>query len=106
VLVEGLDEPLLAVLLRSEQGLRREILEKTLAGLEGQSVLAVVDRTNRAIYSPRPLDDTEYVLSVAFGEAAPFLAPRPLRTRGAVPPRHRAPSRRGCSPPPSACSSA
>jgi len=71
VLAEGLDEPLLAVLLRSEQGLRREILEKTLAGLEGQSVLAVVDRTNRAIYSPRPLDDTEYVLSVAFGEALP-----------------------------------
>ena len=71
VLVEGLPEPLLAVLLRSEQGLRREILEKTLAGLEGQSVLAVVDRSNRAIYSPRPLDDAEHVVSVAFGEALP-----------------------------------
>jgi signal transduction histidine kinase len=71
VLVEGLADPVLAVLLRSEQGLRREILEKTLAGLEGQSVLAVVDRSNRAIYTPRPLDHTEHVVSVAFGEALP-----------------------------------
>jgi signal transduction histidine kinase len=71
VLVEGLAEPLLAVLLRSEEGVRREILEKTLAGLEGQSVFAVIDRTDRPVYSPRPLDHAEHVLSVAFGEALP-----------------------------------
>jgi signal transduction histidine kinase len=69
--LSGAPEPLLAVLVRSEQGLRRDILEKTLAGLEGQSVLAVLDRDNRAVYFPRPLDQTEHVLTVAFGEALP-----------------------------------
>src|SRR5688572_12061421 len=39
--------PLLAVLVRSEHGLRRDIIEKTLVGLEGQSVVAVLDGSDR-----------------------------------------------------------
>ncbi|HEU5191589.1 MAG TPA: HAMP domain-containing sensor histidine kinase [Methylomirabilota bacterium] len=64
-------DSLLAVLVRSEPALRRDVLEKTLAGLEGQSVLAVLDRDNRAVYVPRPLDRTEHVLTVDFGETLP-----------------------------------
>ena len=71
VLPDAPDEPVLAVLTRSEQGLRRDILEKTLAGLEGQSVLAVLDASDRPIYSPRPLDRAEHVVTVAFGDALP-----------------------------------
>ena len=63
--------PVLAVLTRSEQGLRRDILEKMLAGLEGSSVLAVLDGADRPVYAPRPLEHTEHVLTVSFGEALP-----------------------------------
>lgn len=81
--------PVLAVLARSEQGLRRDILEKTLSGLEGQSVLAVLDPADRTIYAPRPLDQAEQVLTVAFGEALPawrlgLYAPAGLSPRDAV----------------------
>ena len=67
----GARGPLLAVLRRSEQELRRGVLEKTLAGLEGQSVLAVLDASDRPVYAARPLDGAQRVLTVAFGEALP-----------------------------------
>ena len=80
---------LLAVLRRSEQGLRRDILEKTLAGLEGQSVLAVLDRSDRPVYTARPLDRAQHVLTVDFGEALPawrlaLYEPKGLSPRDAV----------------------
>jgi len=81
--------PLLAVLRRSEQGLRRDILEKTLAGLEGQSLLAVLDGSDRAVYTSRPLNQAQHVLTVAFGEALPawrlaLYEPKGLSPRDAV----------------------
>ncbi len=81
--------PLLAVLRRSEQGLRRDILEKTLAGLEGQSTLAVLDNSGRPVYAARSLDRAEHVLSVDFGEALPawrlaLYEPKGLSPRDAV----------------------
>jgi signal transduction histidine kinase len=81
--------PLLVVLRRSEQWLRRDILEKTLAGLEGQSLLAVVDGADRAVYSARALDRASRVLTVAFGEALPswrlaLYEPEGLSPRDAV----------------------
>lgn len=81
--------PLLAVLRRSEQELRRDVLEKTLAGLEGQSVLAVLDGFDRTVYAPRPLDRARRVLTVAFGEALPswrlaLYEPEGLAPRDAV----------------------
>jgi signal transduction histidine kinase len=63
--------PLLAVLRRSEHELKRGVIEKTLAGLEGQSVLAVLDASDRPVYAARPLDRAQRVLTVAFGEALP-----------------------------------
>ena len=63
--------PLLAVLHRSEHELKRGVIEKTLAGLEGQSVLAVLDASDRPVYAARPLDRAQRVLTVAFGEALP-----------------------------------
>lgn len=63
--------PLLVALRRNEQVLKREVLEKTLGGVEGKSVLAVLDRADRPVYTSRPLDRTERVLTVPFGEALP-----------------------------------
>jgi signal transduction histidine kinase len=79
----------LAVLVRSEQGLRRDIIEKTLVGLEGQSVVAVLDGADRVIYAARPLERSQHVLTVAFGEALPswrlaLYAPEGVSPRDAV----------------------
>jgi signal transduction histidine kinase len=63
--------PLLVVLRRNEEALRHEVLPAALAGAEGPSVLAVIDRADRPVYSPRPLDRAERVLAVPFGEALP-----------------------------------
>jgi signal transduction histidine kinase len=64
-------EPVLAALGRSDDVLRREVLEKTLWGLEGKSVLAVLDGADRPIYASRPLDGARRVLAVQIGEALP-----------------------------------
>jgi signal transduction histidine kinase len=63
--------PLLAVLTRNEDTLRREVLEKTLAGVEGPSLLAVLDGAGRPVYAPRSLDRAAPVLTVDLGEALP-----------------------------------
>ncbi|HKZ08553.1 MAG TPA: HAMP domain-containing sensor histidine kinase [Methylomirabilota bacterium] len=81
--------PLLAVLRLSEQELRRGVLEKALAGLEGQSVLAVLDASDRPVYAARPLDRAERVLTVPFGDALPtwrlaLYEPEGLSPRSAV----------------------
>jgi len=81
--------PLLAVLRRNEGELRRDVLEKTLAGLEGQSLLAVLDGSDRPVYAARPLDRAQRVLTVPFGEALPswrlaLYEPEGLAPRDAV----------------------
>jgi signal transduction histidine kinase len=63
--------PVLAVLGRSEAVLKRDVLEKTLGGLEGKSVLAVLDRAGRPVYASRPLEGAERVLAVSIGESLP-----------------------------------
>jgi len=63
--------PLLAALWRNEEVLKRDVLAKTLGGLEGKSVLAIVDAAGRAVYASRPVDRAERVLTVGFGEALP-----------------------------------
>ena len=47
------------------------VLAKTLGGLEGPSVLAVLDAPGEAVYASRPVDRARRVLTVAFGEALP-----------------------------------
>lgn len=63
--------PVLAALVRDEGYLRREVLAGTLVGLDGGSVLAVLDPEDRPVYASRPLADTERVLAVPLGEALP-----------------------------------
>ena len=81
--------PMLAVLVRSEQGLRRDIIEKTLVGLEGQSVVVVLDGSDRVIYAARPLERSQHMLTIAFGETLPswrlaLYAPEGVSPRDAV----------------------
>jgi signal transduction histidine kinase len=63
--------PVLAALGRSEEAVKREVLAKTLGGLEGPNVLAVVDRSDNQVYPASPIERARRVFTVAFGEALP-----------------------------------
>src|SRR5262245_7133675 len=71
VIPDAVGGPVLVALGRSEEALRRDVLEKTFGGLEGPSALAVLDQTGRAVYESRRLPDAETVLSVGLGDALP-----------------------------------
>ncbi|MFQ5521756.1 MAG: sensor histidine kinase, partial [Candidatus Methylomirabilia bacterium] len=64
--------PVLALLVQDFDGLRRNILEPALGGLEGPSIVAVIDHQDRPIYSPTPLDRADRIVTVALGKALPF----------------------------------
>ncbi len=81
--------PVLAALGRNEEVLKREVIEKTLGGVEGKSVLAVLDREDRPVYSSRPLEQARPIFTVGFGEALPLwrvalYQPDDLSPRGAI----------------------
>lgn len=63
--------PLLVGLRRDAEALHREVLEKTLGGAEGKSTLAVLDGEGRPVFTSRPLESAQPVLTVPFGEALP-----------------------------------
>ena len=63
--------PVLATLGRSEEAVKREVLAKTLGGLEGPSILAVLDRADHQVYPSRSIERARRVLTVTFGEALP-----------------------------------
>jgi signal transduction histidine kinase len=63
--------PVLALLGRDEDALARDVLPKTLGGLEGKSVLAVLDRADRTVYAAQPLPDSRPLVTVSAGEALP-----------------------------------
>jgi signal transduction histidine kinase len=65
------DRRMLAALGRSEEVLRREVIEKTLGGLPAQSLLAVLDGSSRPVYASRPVGDAERLLAVSIGDALP-----------------------------------
>lgn len=69
--IPGADGPVLAVLWRSVEAVKRDVLAKTLGGLEGPSVLAVLDAQGDLLYASRPIEQATRVLTVAFGEALP-----------------------------------
>jgi signal transduction histidine kinase len=85
VLQDGSRSPVLAVLSRDDDALKRDVLAKTLGGLEGQSVLAVLDRADRAVYASRPLDDARPVLTVSLGESLPAWRVALYQPEGASP---------------------
>ena len=64
--------PLLAALTRNPEVLRRDILEQTLGKQEGSSILTVVDRQDRLVYTREPLDRADRIVTVSFGEVLPF----------------------------------
>ena len=64
-------EPLLVVLSRDPEAVRREILETTLGGLESPTILAVLDSHDRPVYSRVPLGDARRLLAVGFREGLP-----------------------------------
>jgi signal transduction histidine kinase len=85
----GSPGPNLAVLRLSEPELRRGVLEKTQAGLGGQSLLAVLDASDRPVFAARPLDRAQRVVTVPFGETLPtwrlgLYEPEGLSPRDAV----------------------
>jgi signal transduction histidine kinase len=63
--------PLLVGLRRDEQALNREVLQKALGAAEGKGALAVLDGRGRAVFTSRPLETEQPVLTVPFGEALP-----------------------------------
>ena len=63
--------PVLAALGRNVETVKRDVLAKTLGGLEGPSALAVLDARGDLLYASRPIDQADRVLTVAFGEALP-----------------------------------
>src|SRR3990172_5640747 len=65
------DEPVLVAYSRDLVVLRRDIFEATLGTLESPTIVAVLDREGRPVYSRAPLDRAEPVLSVAFREGLP-----------------------------------
>jgi signal transduction histidine kinase len=89
VLKTSRESPVLAAISRNIEVLSREIVEKTLSGLEGPSILAVTDHQDRLIYSRQPLDRADRVVTVTFGEALPswrvaLYQPRGMSPREAV----------------------
>ena len=63
--------PVLVALGRSDEAVKREVLAKTLGGLAGPSVLAVLDAQGETVYASQPLEGAHRVLTVALGEALP-----------------------------------
>jgi signal transduction histidine kinase len=58
----------LAALVRNVEALRREILEKTLAGLEAPTIVAVLDHADRPVVSAAPLDRADRIVTVPLPE--------------------------------------
>jgi signal transduction histidine kinase len=64
-------EPLLAALSLDPQALRRELLEKTLAPLEGPAIPVVLDAQGRPIYTRAPVERAIPIVAVPLGETLP-----------------------------------
>jgi signal transduction histidine kinase len=71
VLQDAAHGPVLAVLERNQAALTRDVLARTLGGIEGKSVLAILDRDDRAVYASQPIAGAQRILTVSFGEALP-----------------------------------
>ena len=81
--------PVLAALCRNVEVLRREILEKTLRGLEAPTIVAVLDDQDRPVYSRAPLEGADRVATAAFRDGLPswrvaLYQPRGLSPRESV----------------------
>ncbi len=78
-------EPVVVAFLRDGDTLRREILATTLGALESPTIIAVLDREGRTVYSRAPIGDAPRVLSVQFRDALPDWQLAVYQTPGASP---------------------
>ena len=85
VLQDTAHRPVLAILGRDEEALKRDVLPTTVSALEGKSVLAVLDRADRPVYTSQPLDGARRILTVNFGEALPAWRVALYQPRGVSP---------------------
>ncbi len=85
VLQDTAHRPVLAILGRDEEALKRDVLPTTVSALEGKSVLAVLDRAERPVYTSQPLDGARRILTVNFGEALPAWRVALYQPRGVSP---------------------
>jgi signal transduction histidine kinase len=85
VLRTGRGTPVLVAVCRDLDVLRREILEKTLGGLEGPTIVAVLDHRGRPVYARASLERAEPVVTVALGEALPAWRVALYQPEGMVP---------------------
>jgi signal transduction histidine kinase len=63
--------PVAVALAASPEGLRREIFEKSLAGLEAPTIVAILDAEGRTVWSREPLPGAQPLLTVPFRERLP-----------------------------------
>jgi signal transduction histidine kinase len=71
-IVRGRDGvPLLAVVTRNVDAVRRDVFEPTLAGLEAPTIVAVVDGAGRPVWSREPVERAEPLLTIPMREALP-----------------------------------
>ena len=78
-------EPVLAAFARDAETLRREILETALGTLESPTILAVLDRDGRTVYSRAPIGNAPSLLSVQFRDVLPDWRLAVYQTPGASP---------------------
>jgi signal transduction histidine kinase len=71
VLQDSARTPVLAVLGRNEEAVKRDVLATTLGGFEGKSLLAILDPADRAVYASQPIGAALRIATVSFGEALP-----------------------------------
>jgi signal transduction histidine kinase len=92
------DRPVIAAILRSRDGapvlaaitrdldrMRRDVFDTTFGGLEAQTIVAIVDREGRAVWSRGALDRAEPVLTLPFREGLPGWRIALYRPPGASP---------------------
>jgi signal transduction histidine kinase len=85
VLRTGDGSPILAALVRSIEGVRREVFEKTLKGLEAPTICAVLDAQGQAVYTQGPLEGADLIVAIPFREALPRWHVALYQPRGAAP---------------------
>jgi signal transduction histidine kinase len=77
--------PVLAALVRSLDGVRREVFETTLKGLEAPTICAIIDARGEPVYAQAPLHGADLVVALPFRESFPQWRVALYQPRGASP---------------------
>jgi signal transduction histidine kinase len=77
--------PLLIGIVRSADGLRRQVLESLLPSPEAPTIYAIVDAAGHPVYSQRPLEGAELVAAVPFRNGFPGWRVAIYQPRGTSP---------------------